>query len=78
MNAKGRFEGVSEEWEALSETTGQRVTVKTPGRVIQGMAAGIDADGALWIRHDNGLRERVLSGDVERLRPERTPAGKIR
>jgi len=68
---KDRFEGVSEEWESLSETTGQRVLVTTPGRTIQGMAAGVDTDGALWIRHDNGLRERVLSGDVQRLRPAR-------
>jgi BirA family biotin operon repressor/biotin-[acetyl-CoA-carboxylase] ligase len=68
---KGRFEDVSEEWENFSETTGQRVLVKTPGRTIHGRAAGVDTDGALWIRHDSGLRERVLSGDVERLRSER-------
>ncbi len=73
---KDRFEGVADEWETLSETTGQRVSVRTPGRTIHGLAAGIDADGALWIRHDNGLRERILSGDVERLRPERAAAEK--
>ena len=73
---KDRFEGVCEEWEALSETTGQRVLIKTPGRTIEGLAAGIDSDGALWVRHDNGLRERVLSGDIECLRPVVVTTGK--
>jgi BirA family transcriptional regulator, biotin operon repressor / biotin---[acetyl-CoA-carboxylase] ligase len=65
---KGKADGICEEWESLSETTGKHVTAKLLGRTVQGIAAGIDADGALWIRHDNGLQERILSGDVQEVR----------
>lgn len=67
--SKKKFERVADEWENVSETTGSRVAVHMPGRVLEGLAAGVDPDGALWVRHDSGLRERVLSGDVQKLRP---------
>lgn len=61
----GRFEAIAQEWEELSVTSGARVTATVHGRKVHGQATGIDADGALWIRKDNGLQERVLAGDVE-------------
>jgi biotin-(acetyl-CoA carboxylase) ligase len=36
------------------------------GRRVEGQALGIDPDGCLWIRKDDGLQERILAGDVER------------
>lgn len=57
-----------EEWERASVTTGRRVTARTNERVIQGQATGIDRDGALWIRTDSGLQERILAGDVDHVR----------
>ncbi len=65
---EGRFEDIAREWEEYSVTTGQRVVANLPDRKIEGQATGIDADGALWIRKDNGLQERVLSGDIQQLR----------
>lgn len=64
----GVFDGIATAWEEYSGTTGQRVIAHLPGRTIQGAAQGIDADGALWIRTDSGLQERVLTGDVVHLR----------
>jgi len=61
----GQFETMAKEWEEFSITTGQRVTASILGRKVQGQAMGIDAEGALWIRKDNGLQERIMAGDVE-------------
>ncbi len=65
---KGSFEEIAQEWESYSVTTGQRVAATLLDRRIEGQATGIDADGALWIRNDNGLQERILSGDIQHLR----------
>ncbi len=64
----GRHEELCEEWESVSHTTGQQVSAKLLDRTVSGTATGIDADGALWIRHDNGFQERILSGDVQLIR----------
>ena len=64
----GKHEELCEEWESVSHTTGQQVSAKLLGRTVHGIATGIDADGALWIRHDNGFQERILSGDVQLIR----------
>lgn len=64
----GGFEKLAEEWETYSETTGKRVSVSLLGRTLQGEARGIDKDGALWVRTDTGILEKVLSGDVQHLR----------
>ncbi len=66
---KGLFKELAEEWETYSVTTGQRVSARLLDRTVEGQAVGIDADGALWIRKDNGLQERILSGDIQHLRP---------
>src|SRR6185503_17680016 len=65
---KGHHEKMVEEWEGYSETPGKRVTATLLDRSVQGQATGIDSDGALWIRKDNGLQERILSGDIKHLR----------
>ena len=63
----GDFAGLSKQWEEYSATSGRRVAASLFGRKIQGTAVGIDGDGALWIRRDDGLQERVLAGDIEHL-----------
>ena len=65
---KGGFEEIAREWEEYSVTTGRRVLARLSGREVEGQASGIDADGALWIRRDDGLQERILSGDIQQLR----------
>ena len=64
----GLFDEIAREWEEYSVTTGHRVVAALLDRSIEGQATGIDADGALWIRKDNGIQERILSGDVQQLR----------
>jgi BirA family biotin operon repressor/biotin-[acetyl-CoA-carboxylase] ligase len=65
---EGRYEAIAKEWEEYTVTSGRRVTATISGRKIQGQAVGIDLDGALWIRRDNGLQERVTAGDIQHLR----------
>lgn len=43
---------------------GQRLHVQTASGPISGDSLGIDRDGALLIRRDDGYVERLLSGDV--------------
>ncbi len=62
------FDALSREWEEHSQTTGKRVVATLLDRTVQGQATGIDRDGALWIRKDNGLQERIVSGDIRHLR----------
>jgi len=63
----GHFDALAKDWEEFSITSGQRVVATLFGRKIEGQAIGIDKDGALWIRQDNGFQERILAGDVEHL-----------
>lgn len=65
---KNKFSQIAEEWEKFSETSGKRVEVEVMGRKVQGQAMGIDEDGALWLRRDNGLQQKVSAGDVYHLR----------
>jgi biotin-(acetyl-CoA carboxylase) ligase len=38
--------------------------VTAPGRPLEGVALGVDADGALRLRDDAGTVHRVLAGEV--------------
>ncbi|HIP97407.1 MAG TPA: biotin--[acetyl-CoA-carboxylase] ligase, partial [Anaerolineae bacterium] len=52
------------EWAARLATLGQRVIVTTPTEQWGGVAEGVDADGALLLRDENGVLRRILAGDV--------------
>lgn len=68
--AAGGFDSLRDRFEARFGMTGQRVRVVEPGdRVITGVAMGVDADGALRVRRDDGELRRVLAGDVTLDRP---------
>ena len=64
----GDYEGLAKDWEDFSVTSGHRIRVNLFGRETEGEAVGIDQDGALWIRKDNGLQEKITAGDIQRLR----------
>jgi BirA family biotin operon repressor/biotin-[acetyl-CoA-carboxylase] ligase len=56
------------EWADHLTTLGHRVTVSGADRPLEGVAEGVDANGALQLRLDDGRLETVLAGDVS-LRP---------
>ena len=65
---KGQFRKIIEEWKGFSCTLGRRIRVGGKAHVIEGQAIDVDDTGALVVRLDNGLNERVLAGDVSLVR----------
>lgn len=55
---------VVEEWAAALQTIGQRVELSTAEGMLEGIAEGVDADGALLLRLDSGQVRPVLVGDI--------------
>jgi BirA family biotin operon repressor/biotin-[acetyl-CoA-carboxylase] ligase len=52
------------EWSERLVTLGQAVTVVSGDSVVQGVAEGVDADGGLLVRADDGCLRTILAGDV--------------
>jgi BirA family biotin operon repressor/biotin-[acetyl-CoA-carboxylase] ligase len=52
------------EWKSLNITTGNRVAISGAGEILEGLAQGIDDEGRLVIRQDNGTVRTVAAGDV--------------
>ncbi len=61
---RGGFGEVADEWEEHCATLGREVTVQMGHRTIQGRAESLDDDGALLVRTEHGLLERVMGGDL--------------
>ncbi len=57
-------ESVLSEWKKLNVTIGNRVTVRSLKDTREGLAQGIDREGRLVIRLDDGSEVHVASGDV--------------
>jgi BirA family biotin operon repressor/biotin-[acetyl-CoA-carboxylase] ligase len=55
---------VLREWETLNMTLGKRVTVVGLGETSEGTAQGIDHDGRLILKLDDGSLRQVAAGDV--------------
>ncbi len=62
------FAPVRAAWREMSDTLGREVRVRSGGADLVGVAEDVDESGALLVRTAQGL-ERVVSGDVEMLRP---------
>jgi BirA family biotin operon repressor/biotin-[acetyl-CoA-carboxylase] ligase len=62
------FGPVRDAWRGMSDTLGRDVRVRSGGEELVGRAEDVDEQGALLVQTGRGL-ERVLSGDVEVLRP---------
>jgi BirA family biotin operon repressor/biotin-[acetyl-CoA-carboxylase] ligase len=52
------------EWAERLVTLGRPVTVSGTGLLLEGLAEGVDANGALLVRRADGNLETVLAGDV--------------
>ncbi len=55
---------VLREWGALNMTIGKRVAVSGLRETLEGLAQGIDHEGRLIIRQDDGTKHTVAAGDV--------------
>lgn len=61
------------EWAERLVTLGQAVNVQLGDGVLQGVAEGVDADGALLVRSADGHLRTVLAGDVTLRRQGHAP-----
>jgi BirA family biotin operon repressor/biotin-[acetyl-CoA-carboxylase] ligase len=55
---------ILEEWNKLNMTIGKRVAVSGTGESLAGLAQGIDNEGRLIVRLDDGAIRTVAAGDV--------------
>jgi len=60
-------DAVLEAWRRRDVTRRTRVVVDGPGPRVEGIAEGVDDDGALRVRLDSGVIQRVVAGDLTRL-----------
>jgi BirA family biotin operon repressor/biotin-[acetyl-CoA-carboxylase] ligase len=55
---------ILEEWKQLDLTIGNRVTVSGAGERVEGLAQGVDNEGRLIVRLEDGTSRTVAAGDV--------------
>ena len=58
------FAAISAGWTERATGLGQRCEARLPHRTVSGIAEGLDSDGALRLRLDDGALERITAGDV--------------
>ncbi len=51
-------------WKNRLTTIGQTVTVNSADAIVQGVAEGVDEQGALLVRDKEGVLHRVIAGDI--------------
>ena len=58
------FGSLALRWEALFGLRGKRVRAEATDQSVMGRARGLDRDGALLVEDDEGIRHRIVAGDV--------------
>ncbi len=58
------FAPIASAWTARALGLGERCEARLPNRTLLGVAEGMDQDGALRLRLDDGALERITAGDV--------------
>ncbi|THD59736.1 biotin--[acetyl-CoA-carboxylase] ligase [Phenylobacterium sp.] len=58
------FAPIARGWTARAQGLGERCEARLPNRTLAGVAEGMDTDGALRLRLDDGALERITAGDV--------------
>jgi len=58
------FPPIAKGWSERATGIGERCVARLPNREIEGIAEGLDADGALRLKLDDGSLERITAGDV--------------
>lgn len=63
FNTSGKSK-IIDEWKKRWGDLDRRVRVKVSHNWIEGIAYGLDQDGFLLVRQDNGKTERIIAGDL--------------
>ncbi len=58
------FELIREEWLAQAYKMGKTIRVRLPHEILHGVFEGLDENGTLLLRLDNGDLQRITSGEV--------------
>jgi len=58
------FSAIADAWTARAHGLGQPCTARLTSETIEGVAEGLDADGALRLRTPDGRVRRITAGDV--------------
>ena len=58
------FAPIAEAWTQRAHGLGQACSARLPGETIEGVAEGLDLDGALRLRLADGTLRRITAGDV--------------
>ncbi len=58
------FTAIAAAWTERAQGIGQICSVRLPGETIEGIAEGLDDDGALRLRLADGALRRITAGDV--------------
>jgi BirA family biotin operon repressor/biotin-[acetyl-CoA-carboxylase] ligase len=58
------FSPIAGAWTQRAHGLGARCEARLPNRTLSGIAEGMDADGALRLRLDDGQLTRITAGDV--------------
>jgi BirA family biotin operon repressor/biotin-[acetyl-CoA-carboxylase] ligase len=64
----GKIEDILGEYKKLSAVLDRYVEVNYHNRLLSGYAVDVDKEGALILRMESGLNQRILAGDVVMLR----------
>ncbi|EKP95825.1 biotin--[acetyl-CoA-carboxylase] ligase [Thermaerobacter subterraneus] len=62
-------------WRSRAAWLGEPVRVALPTGEVAGIALDVAPDGSLVVEQAGGRRQRILAGDVQRLRPAGAPPG---
>jgi BirA family biotin operon repressor/biotin-[acetyl-CoA-carboxylase] ligase len=58
------FAPIAEAWTQRAHGLGQPCSARLPGETVEGVAQGLDLDGALRLRLADGTLRRITAGDV--------------
>lgn len=58
------FQAIAEAWTLRAYGLGQRAQARLASETVHGVAEGLDSDGALALRLDDGTVRRITAGDV--------------
>ena len=58
------FAPIAEAWTRRAHGMGEPCEARLPGQTLWGVAEGLDTDGALRLRQDDGAIMRITAGDV--------------